>query len=137
GQAHEAAVWDRFGYLRLMEDMAYASAINGRGTHMTLMLALSYRTDEGDALRARIAALPLAERVQILAEAERMDDATPRLYPDDWGRNGRDPYEVDWTAAPAVWNDETKANHASLIAQTRREMREAEEAGVLSADPPQ
>jgi hypothetical protein len=123
GRRDDALLWNSFGMLRMMEDLNYEGTFNDRATHMSLLLMLSYQTDEGEALIAARDGLPVARRRALLEAADAMNARYPRLYPHDWGLTGRDAYEVNFVAEPAPWSPEQiaalDALHADMLSQFR------------------
>jgi hypothetical protein len=124
GRGDEAAVWHRFGMLRMMEDIELAARISDRADHMGLILMMSYQSDVGEALAARLDAATSEERRAVMAQAEAMSVRYPRRYTPTWVLRGREPYEQNFAAAPIAWTGEDLA----ALAEVRAELDALDEA---------
>jgi hypothetical protein len=132
GRAEDAVVWHHFGMLRMMEDIEFAGRISDRADHMGLILMMSYQSDEGEALAARLGAATSEERRAVMAETEAMSVRYPRRYAPTWVLRGREPYEQNFAAAPIAWTDGDLAALAEVRARVRAELDAMDEAA--SAD---
>lgn len=132
GRPDDAARWSRFGFLRMLEDIEYAGTISDRANHMALLLFNSYATDEGLALSSIMGAASVERRSATLGDALAMNAAHPRRYGETWVLHGRDPYEVNFVAAPAPWSAEAQAALAAQQAELVRQVREMDEAAAAT-----
>jgi len=120
----DAMRWERFGMLRMTEDVAYAGAISDRANHMALLLYNSYAADEGDALASIMGAATAERRAALLDDALAMNAAHPRRYQSTWVLHGRAPYEANYVAAPAPWSAEERAAIDAQREEIVAELRE-------------
>ncbi len=136
GDHAEALLWMQFGLTRLAVDRRYIIA--GREpteSGIASMVLGSYGESLGEELLGYYRALPQDAALANFDEAERLDGATPRLYPQDWIVRGPDyGFDVNWVENPVTWPAEALSQHAAMRAAHVPRMRAQVEAESAEQD---